>query len=369
MTNIEYIKSNYLIKDAWRDENCPGQPTSSVSSPFREDLHASFSVFDDGRRWKDFSTEESGDVIDFVCKSRACRTGEAIQIISNRLGCERSTFENAEVSRSLKPKPKAITTSSLKNFKANGTSYQPKEMPADVVSIWGEGVNNLRINVRFQISLDEWRSWPSGTTSELAESGLMGTPILRGKRGLTFVVQYPKKEGLIDLGFHHRFRAKGLIRASWQYQPKGIPSVPFVLGAGYFRTARLVIITEGQYDCIAFCAAAGWLLNDTSWPENVTAFGIRGSTSWKVFIEHWQTVWPEAARFLVFIDNDKAGKKWLSEFATELSQYAESVTVLTPQSDGEDFSDIQRHSSLNSEDIFYLLKKLKLLDSEENNYG
>ena len=368
MTNIEYIKTNYLIKDAWYDENLPGQPGSCVSSPFREDVHASFSVHGNGKRWKDFSTEESGDVIDFVCKSRTCRTGEAIQIISNRLGCEKRTFESAEVSRSIKPKSKDSTTSALKNFKTDGTSFQPKEMPADVASIWEDGLDHLRNNVKFQRSLDNWRCWPSGTSVELAESGMMGTPIFRGKRGLAFVVQYPEKEGLINIGFHHRFRAKGLIRASWQYHPKGIASVPFVLGAGYFKTARLVVITEGQYDCIAFCAAAGWLTNDTSWPEDVTAFGIRGSTSWKVFMEHWQPVWPESARCLVFIDNDKAGKKWLSEFATVLSQYAESVTMLTPRSAGEDFTDIQRHSALDSAEIKHLLKKLKLLDSREGNH-
>ena len=369
MAKIADIKASYFIYDAWRDENCPGQPSRRVSSPFREDRHESFSVYDEGKRWKDFATGESGDVINFICKARACKTAEAVLIISKRLGWEKRTFESDEVHRSIKPKLKAITPSSLRNSKENETSFEPKEMPADVASIWIDGLSHLRNNLRFQKSLDKWRCWPSGTSVEFAESGLMGTPILRGKRGLAFIVQYPTKNGLINVGFHHRFRAKGLIRASWTYQPKGIPSVPFVLGAGYFRTVRLVIITEGQYDCIAFCAAAGWLSNDTSWPENITAFGIRGSTSWKVFIEHWQPVWPEAARFLLIIDNDNAGRSWLSEFATELSQYSESVTVLTPQSDGEDFTDIQRHSSLDNVDIMHLLKKFKLLDSEENNHG
>ena len=38
----------------------------SCKSPFREDQNASFSVFDNGSRWRDFSTGEHGDAADFV---------------------------------------------------------------------------------------------------------------------------------------------------------------------------------------------------------------------------------------------------------------------------------------------------------------
>lgn len=38
----------------------------SCKSPFREDRSDSFSVYDDGRKWKDFATGEGGDAADFV---------------------------------------------------------------------------------------------------------------------------------------------------------------------------------------------------------------------------------------------------------------------------------------------------------------
>lgn len=38
----------------------------SCKSPFREDRSESFSVYDEGRKWKDFATGEGGDAADFV---------------------------------------------------------------------------------------------------------------------------------------------------------------------------------------------------------------------------------------------------------------------------------------------------------------
>lgn len=41
----------------------------SCKSPFREDRSDSFSVYADGRKWKDFATSEGGDAADFVAMS------------------------------------------------------------------------------------------------------------------------------------------------------------------------------------------------------------------------------------------------------------------------------------------------------------
>jgi hypothetical protein len=46
----------------------PGKPAKSCRSPFRDDDSPSFSVYDDGNRWHDFATGESGDAIDFLGK-------------------------------------------------------------------------------------------------------------------------------------------------------------------------------------------------------------------------------------------------------------------------------------------------------------
>ena len=67
--DFDYLKEVYLIHDAWEDLGLPGEPSESCRSPFRDDLNPSFSVFDAGRKWKDYGTDESGDVFDFVQKA------------------------------------------------------------------------------------------------------------------------------------------------------------------------------------------------------------------------------------------------------------------------------------------------------------
>ncbi len=63
---IEEIKARLSIPEAWRLLNLPGQPGKSCMSPFREDRHPSFSVFAEGRRFRDHASGDSGTVIDFI---------------------------------------------------------------------------------------------------------------------------------------------------------------------------------------------------------------------------------------------------------------------------------------------------------------
>lgn len=87
MIDSEEIRNVYPIQFAWLDEGFhkPGS-WKSCRSPFREDRHPSFSIFDEGRRWKDHGTDESGDVFDFVCKANHCDFREARELILIRLG-------------------------------------------------------------------------------------------------------------------------------------------------------------------------------------------------------------------------------------------------------------------------------------------
>jgi hypothetical protein len=86
---LSQIKAAYRIPAAWRDLGLPGQSGKCVPSPFREDRSPSFSVFEDGTRWKDHATADSGDVFDFIGKARGCNTAEAICFVEERLGITR----------------------------------------------------------------------------------------------------------------------------------------------------------------------------------------------------------------------------------------------------------------------------------------
>ena len=91
---LSEMKRRYLIADAWRDLGFPGEPSSICRSPWPHehkhgDANPSFSVFDEGRRWRNFSTGEAGTVIDLVMKARQCSPAAAIHFIKERLGVVR----------------------------------------------------------------------------------------------------------------------------------------------------------------------------------------------------------------------------------------------------------------------------------------
>jgi len=68
--DLETLKERVRIPEVWQRLGLPGTPGKSCRSPFRAEKSPSFSVYDEGRKWKDFSTNEGGDVIDFV--AHAC---------------------------------------------------------------------------------------------------------------------------------------------------------------------------------------------------------------------------------------------------------------------------------------------------------
>ena len=88
---ISELKATYTIAQAWSDLALPGRSEKVCSSPFREDVHPSFSVFADGRRWRDFATGETGDVVDFVAKAKSCDSSAALRFIRAQTGCKSLT--------------------------------------------------------------------------------------------------------------------------------------------------------------------------------------------------------------------------------------------------------------------------------------
>lgn len=63
---LEEAKDRLTIPSLWARLDLPGKPGTSCCSPFREDRKPSFSVYDNGRKWKDHATGEGGDAADFL---------------------------------------------------------------------------------------------------------------------------------------------------------------------------------------------------------------------------------------------------------------------------------------------------------------
>lgn len=77
---IQEAKERIRIPDLWPILNLPGRQPARVQvilSPFREEIRESFSIFNDGRMFKDHATGESGDVITFYGMARGIENRQA----------------------------------------------------------------------------------------------------------------------------------------------------------------------------------------------------------------------------------------------------------------------------------------------------
>jgi len=83
-------REKYTIEDLWLAFGYCGTPKGTVKSPFRDERQASFSIHSDGNAWKDHSTSESGDVIEFVRHALGkCDYNTVRDWLGERLGIER----------------------------------------------------------------------------------------------------------------------------------------------------------------------------------------------------------------------------------------------------------------------------------------
>lgn len=83
---IKEAKERVRIPDLWRILNITGRaprPVEVIRSPFRDDSRESFSVFADGKRFKDHGTGEGGDAISFYAMARGIENREAVKEFIN----------------------------------------------------------------------------------------------------------------------------------------------------------------------------------------------------------------------------------------------------------------------------------------------
>ena len=79
-TPLEAALEKLSIADVWRLCGVEGEPPGrdkAVRSPFRDDKNPSFSIYDNGKRWKDHGTGEHGDAADFLAKAKNLSKADA----------------------------------------------------------------------------------------------------------------------------------------------------------------------------------------------------------------------------------------------------------------------------------------------------
>jgi hypothetical protein len=66
---LQAAKAKLSIPALWHLLDLAGKPGKSCKSPFREDRNPSFSIYDDGRKWKDHGSDDGGDAVDFLARA------------------------------------------------------------------------------------------------------------------------------------------------------------------------------------------------------------------------------------------------------------------------------------------------------------
>ncbi|WP_367870961.1 hypothetical protein [Luteolibacter sp. Populi] len=84
-------RETYTVHELWTMLRLPGEPRThgSMHSPFREERHPSFSIFDSGRAWKDQGSGLGGDVVEFVKHALGADYREVREWFQERLGIDR----------------------------------------------------------------------------------------------------------------------------------------------------------------------------------------------------------------------------------------------------------------------------------------
>ena len=84
-------RDTYTVAELWPMLRLPGEPRAhgSMHSPFREERHPSFSIFDSGRAWKDQGSGLGGDVVEFVKHALGGDYREVREWLKERLGIDR----------------------------------------------------------------------------------------------------------------------------------------------------------------------------------------------------------------------------------------------------------------------------------------
>jgi hypothetical protein len=339
----------------------PGwEPKRSCRAPHREDKAASFSVYSSERgefRFKDFAGDQGG-LVGFVMlagmdeKTAARWLMEKAGIATGQhISCARQQRNPESKPRELSPLP---------------------VMPAEAMAAWIEGVDHLQAKRGRVEGLATFRGWPVEFAQYLSECAIVSMPLYHRHRTIAFLVAGPKAltnplGGRIimrDVGFHCRLKPGPTeAKATWRFVPnkkehkQTTPGLPFIIGGSWFDSARLLIITEGQWDALTFALAAGWLGEGRSWPEGACVVGIRGASGDNTFLQYYRPFWPANINCLLLPDSDGTGGRWFDgrhSFADRLAQLCRKVAVVRC-GEHKDFNDLYRAEKVTPEQIGELL--------------
>lgn len=336
-------------------------------SPFNVEKSPSCFVDPDTNRFKCFSSDQSGDLFDYLMLINGWSKSQAIEYAAQRCGVSKS---NSAPIPKARPSPKAALPDSKLIVQISGRDLQ----------VWQEGVEVLSTDVRMAAGIGSWRGFSPSSVLALARAGAIGCILLPdflrrqdqepGERRVAFPVTIPA--GALpafsaggQVAYHVRLKPRpGEKKASWRFVPSGVGAWPYVLGD--FFSARLAVICEGQWDAMAFYDAAFSDENDAVAAlaaEKLAIIGIRGAANWRLFVEHYlladrggercgETVVRPDLDVLLICDSDIAGEGWTTAEDDKpclfqiLNAVCRKVYVREPREGfGKDLNDVWRKAN------------------------
>lgn len=279
------------------------RPAISCVSPFREDRNPSFSVYDQGQKWKDHATGDHGDAVDFLAKALDLSEEEAIHRFLEMAG---GGYQVRAPRPNLGPAPTLQDTDEKRRKRAAWpvmelTTEAELEAVATLRGLPVEGPYWTAIDATLRMAtVDGERSWIiRSTCGKNAQARRLDGQKFGDLKAKTL----PGSVATLPVGNYHDTR--------W-------PAVALVEGGPDVLAAYAAIHRLGLLDTLAVCGMLGASMR----PPYGAVATMKGR------------------RVRIFQHNDEAGAKAADGWARMIHNAGGTVDIWTPDKEGADLNDI-----------------------------
>jgi len=283
------------------------KPATSCKAPWREDNSASFSVYDNGQKWKDHGTDEGGDAPDFLAKALTLSPEDGLRQYMELAGAanEPKSLGNLVRSHDGDTSEKKIARS---NWPAIDLATESE----------AQALANLR-----NLPLEGVRWAATDGALRMSTTGGHRSWIIRSACGRN--AQARRLDGGVFELNGQALKAKTLAGS--------VASIPI----GLFFDVRwpLVVLVEGGPDVLAAYSA----IHRLGLLDRVQVCGMLGA-SLKLPSSAVATFRNRKTRILQH--NDKAGYEAADRWASQIFNAGGKVDIWTPDHEGSDLNDVFR---------------------------
>jgi hypothetical protein len=304
---ISAAKERVRVADAWRLLNLPHPPRAGnicVKSPFRPEKSASFSIFEDGRAFKDHADDTAkGDVISFIRIAAHCDYAEARRLLLGWAG------DHAPIGH--RKHTGAIV--GLRKAAALVVPPPPPPPPPPPTNPWEDVDGSVKFDplnhthpilpgMMGAIAIAASRRLPVSSTARLAEAGILRNMI--GSKQRWILVDGPEMPRSVvtaeirnhDRGpFWHGAKAdscKGYIKG-W----------PMALSLAMQDPSQTIILVEGGPDLLA-----AWALIEHLGRNDCVAVAILGVTIRQLIPDAQRVFAGRRVHIISHRDRDESGE-------------------------------------------------------------